>query len=43
VRSMIAEREPLYRRAADRIIDTDELLPDEIAERIRNGKGECSK
>lgn len=40
VRSMITEREPLYRNAADLIIDTDELLPDEIADRIRNGKGE---
>ncbi len=40
IRAVMEEREPLYRRLADLIVDTSEIGAEQVAEAIRTGLGE---
>ncbi|MHB9097018.1 MAG: shikimate kinase [Syntrophales bacterium] len=37
IRAVMAEREPIYRRLADIVVDTTEIEADRVAEKIRTG------
>jgi len=37
MKAVMAEREPLYRRLADLVVDTTEIEADRVAEAIRTG------